>query len=272
MQYLHKHTLYISNSKRSLDFYINKLGMKLVDEFIEDEKEFYQLKFNLNTNEAILELVYDKNNITTIYQKNDSRLTGYWKMAISIKDVDIAREKLLEKGVDVKQAFQVPNIAYLCHFEDPDGYSLELIQHKFEQNHIKQKEDSKYHLGNRAIFSLITYRIKNIDESLRFYQNELQMKLLSKMDVHQRGFELYFLGFTKETVPDEDITSIENREWLWDRDFTMIELQYILSSKDDENFKYETGISTGFESFSILREEEKTTYDPDGYKIECFKN
>ena len=41
MQYLYKHTLYISNSKKSLDFYINKLGMKLIDEFIKDEKEFY---------------------------------------------------------------------------------------------------------------------------------------------------------------------------------------------------------------------------------------
>ena len=90
------------------------------------------MKFNLNTNEAILELIYDRNNTITIYPKNDSRLTGYWKMAISIKDVDIAREKLLEKGVDVKQPFQVPNVAYLCHFEDPDGYSLELIHHKFE--------------------------------------------------------------------------------------------------------------------------------------------
>ena len=94
------------------------------------------------------------------------------------------------------------------------------------------------------------------------------MKLLSKMDVHQRGFELYFLGYTKESLPNKNIDAIENRQWLWKRGFTMIELQYILSSKDDENFKYETGISTGFESFSILRDEEKTTYDPDGYKIE----
>lgn len=46
MQYLHKHTLYISNTKRSLEFYTNKLGMKLINSFKEENKEFYQLSFD----------------------------------------------------------------------------------------------------------------------------------------------------------------------------------------------------------------------------------
>ena len=270
MPYLHKHSLYISNPENSLDFYINKLGMKLVNEFIENTKEFYHLKFNLDTNEAILELIFDKNNNCTVYQKIDSRLTGYWKMSICIKDVDIARNKLLEKGIELTKAFQVPDVAYLCHFSDPDGYSLELIQHEFEKKHIKQKEDALYALGNRAIFSLITYRVKDIDKSLTFYKNDLKMKLLSKMDVSKRGFELYFLGFTNESLPNEDVESIENREWLWKRGYTMIELQYVFGSNKDDSFQYETGVSTGFKSFSILSNENKTKYDPDGYKIVLY--
>ncbi|WP_072681202.1 VOC family protein [Arcobacter sp. LA11] len=266
MQYLEKHSIYISNTKNSLDFYINKLGMKLVNQFLEDEKEFYQLKFNLDTNEAILELIRDKNNTQIVYPKDDNRLTGYWKMAISIKDVDIARQKLIEKGIEVTEAFQVPNVANLCHFFDPDGYGLEFIQHEFEQNHKKQKEDSNYVLGNRAIFSLITYRIKDIEKSLNFYEKDLNMKLLSKMNLEKRGFDLYFLGFTKEKLPNEDVEDIENRQWLWKRDFTMIELQYVFDL--DENFKYETGISTGFKSLTVFSNEEKTLIDPDGYKIE----
>lgn len=267
MQYLHKHSLYISNVKKSLDFYVNILGMKLIKKFKEDEKEFFHLIFNLDTKEATLELIYDKNNKQTKYLKDSNRLTGYWKMAISIKDVDIARKKLLEKGIEVTAAFQVPNVAYLCHFFDPDGYGLELIQHKFEQNHKQVKEDDTYALGNKAIFSLITYRVKDIKKSLQFYEKDLKMKLLSKMDVHQRGFELYFLGYTKDELQNKDIEAIENREWLWQRDFTMIELQYIFENQD----KYEVGKTSGFEKITIKTEKNQTLFDPDEYKIKLEK-
>lgn len=266
MQYLQKHSLYISNPKNSLHFYMNILGMKLIKEYEENEIYFYHLKFNEDTKEAILELIYDKKNDKTIYPKENERLTGYWKIAISIKDVDIAREKLIKKGVEVTPAFQVPNVAYLCHFNDPDGYTLELIQHNFENNHIQEPEDKNYALGNKAIFSLITYRVKDIQKSLEFYEKELKMKLLSKMNVHQRGFELYFLGYSDENTPKEDIQAIENREWLWQRDFTMIELQYILDS-ENKNFTYETGITSGFNSITLNLDKQKTYFDPDGYKI-----
>lgn len=271
MQYLQKHSLYISNPKNSLYFYVYTLGMKLIKEYEENEVQFYHLKFNEDTNEAILELIFDKNNTKTIYPKENERLTGYWKIAISIKDVDIAREKLIKKGVSITPAFQVPNVAYLCHFNDPDGYTLELIQHNFENNHIKEPEDKNYVLGNKAIFSLITYRVRDIQKSLEFYEKELKMKLLSKMNVLQRGFELYFLGYTKDNLPNKNIEAIENRQWLWQRDFTMIELQYILESQK-ENFSYETGISSGFESITINSSKKKTLFDCDNYKIKLEEN
>lgn len=246
MQTLYKHSLYISNKKNSLDFYINKLGMKLINEFKKDEKEIYHLQFNEDTNEVILELIYEENNIQTVYQNTKERLTGYWKFAISIKDVNIARKKLLEEGIDVTIAFQVPNVAYLCHFKDPDGYTIELIQHKFEQNHTIEKEDKNYKLGNKAVLSLITYRVKDIKKSLDFYMNELGMKLLSKMDVSQRGFNLYFLAFFKGETPNRNIEAIDNRQWLWQRDFTMIELQEVFNNSQEENFTYEVGKTSGF--------------------------
>lgn len=265
MQYLHKHSLYISNPKNSLNFYVNYLGMKLIDEHKNGTCVYYHLKFNEDTKEAILELIYDKENDKTIFPKDKTKLEGYWKFSISIKDVDIARKKLLKKGIEVSTAFQVPKVAYLCHFYDPDGYALELIQHNFEQNHIKENEDKNYALGNKAILSLITYRVKDINKSLEFYKDKLQMKLLSKMNVHQRDFELYFLGFTKEKLPSNDVEAIENRQWLWQRDFTMIELQYILDL--EESFTYDVGVETGFESIGIKSSSNELIYDPDGYRI-----
>ena len=57
------------------------------------------------------------------------------------------------------------------------------------------------------------------------------MKLLSIQKVEAYGFTLYFLAFTDETPPNEDLNSIEIREWLWQRPYTTIELQHIPDAK-----------------------------------------
>ena len=57
------------------------------------------------------------------------------------------------------------------------------------------------------------------------------MKLLSIQQVEAYGFTLYFLAFTDETPPNEDLNSIEIREWLWQRPYTTLELQYVPGKK-----------------------------------------
>ena len=53
------------------------------------------------------------------------------------------------------------------------------------------------------------------------------MKLLSIQDISVYGFSLYFLAFTSETPPvPGELESVENREWLWQRDFTTLEIQH----------------------------------------------
>ena len=53
------------------------------------------------------------------------------------------------------------------------------------------------------------------------------MKLLSVQDVSEYGFCLYFLGFTTDTPPEPvDLHSVANREWLWQRPYTTLEVQY----------------------------------------------
>ena len=53
------------------------------------------------------------------------------------------------------------------------------------------------------------------------------MKMLSIQDVSTYGFCLYFLAFTSETPPvPSDLASVRNREWLWQRSFTSLEIQH----------------------------------------------
>lgn len=244
--------------------------MKLINCFKEKNKEYYQLNFDKSkeSKQTILELVYDPNNTTTSFPRNSETLEGYWKIAICIKDVDIARENLIKSGIHVGAAFEVPNVAYLCHFNDPDGYCIELIQHKFQKNHIKESEDTNYILGNKPVFCLVTYRVKDINKSLDFYTKKIGLKLYSKMDVSFRGFNIYFLAPDIDQLPNEDVESIDNVEWLWQREFTMIELQHIFEFENTKEFSYKVGLKTGFEKLTFIDNIDEELIDPDGYKIE----
>ena len=53
------------------------------------------------------------------------------------------------------------------------------------------------------------------------------MKLLSIQPVKRYNFTLYFLAFTEEDPPIlEDLEAVENREWLWQRPYSTLELQH----------------------------------------------
>ncbi len=53
------------------------------------------------------------------------------------------------------------------------------------------------------------------------------MSLLSVQPVSEYGFTLYFLAHTDEQPPNPDLEAVENRPWLWQRPYTMLELQHL---------------------------------------------
>ena len=57
-------------------------------------------------------------------------------------------------------------------------------------------------LGFPATLGQISLRIADADASLSFYRDILGMKLLSRQDVAQYGFVLYFLAWTDEETPN----------------------------------------------------------------------
>jgi len=152
----------------------------------------------------------------------------YWKIGICIADVDLARQKIIKQGTPVSPPNQFQEIGYLCHLQDPSGFTIELLQQTFQKNFVKPEEEPGLTLGQSAVIGQITTRSTNIESSLSLYQAKLGMKLLSIQDVSDFGFCLYFLGFTSDTPPEpEDLHSVRNREWLWQRPFTTLEIQYM---------------------------------------------
>ncbi|MFK7803835.1 MAG: VOC family protein [Anaerolineae bacterium] len=287
------HTLQISNPEQSLDFYRNKLGMALISESKQQTKKGLEYSFVLGfqtpenelTN-TYLELVYQEGKRAKVETTDPNQKDGYWKIGITLEDVDLGRDSLLAAGIGVSEPRQFRDIGYLCHLADPDGHSIELLQHRFAENHTRLEPQPQYKLMSRPTFGQITLRINDPEKSLRFYQEGFGMRLLSRQIVEPYKFTLYFLAYTNDKLPFDDIDHVGNREWLWQRPYTTLELQHVWGTETDKSV-YRTGAETGFIGMGFAtpnngRTVEKCTavgatfndnivFDPDHYQIRLIE-
>jgi len=151
----------------------------------------------------------------------------YWKIGITLPNVDMAFEQLNRAGVALTRPRQFLDIGYMCHLTDPEGFQIELLQHTFEGQPRTVPGNPGLPLGGGAQIGQITLRVAGINRALALYQRSIGMRLLSRQVVAGRDFTLYFLAFTGETAPNRDIEAVENRPWLWQRPYTTLELQHL---------------------------------------------
>ena len=153
-----------------------------------------------------------------------SRGDLYWKVSISVPNIDLACQQLAERGVEIESPRQVGDIAYLAHFKDPAGFVIELIDHWFEGERPSGELDS-HRLGGGAHLSLLTLRsndVAQVDSSCE----AMGMAPLSIVPAPDRGFTLYFYGFASEPPPNPDLHAVENRTWVYRRSYTVLEVQH----------------------------------------------
>lgn len=75
------------------------------------------------------------------------------------------------------------------------------------------------------------------------------MKLLCVEPVLEYGFTLYFLAYTTEDAPNmANLEAEANREWLYQRPYTTLELQHVAGPKAGTCIELDTA---GFHSFTI---------------------
>ena len=153
----------------------------------------------------------------------------YWKIAITLPDLGLAHRQLRDKGVSCTAPHQFRDIAYMSHLADPEGHVIELIQHSFQGKPLTGAGDNQLALGGGAEIGLITLRTDDIEVDLTRCREEFGMRYLSRQAVSDRGFDLYFFGLTDDALPNADVNSVENREWLWQRPYTVLEFQHLLS-------------------------------------------
>ncbi len=178
-----------------------------------------------------------------------TRTDRYWKIGITLPNVDIAQAQLHKAGIAVSDPNQFGDIGYMCHLHDPEGFPIELLQHRFLGHRDAAAGDPNLPLGGGARIGQITLRTTDIEAALAFYRDRLGMQLMSIQPVAAYGFTLYFLAFTDERPPNADLEAVGNREWLWMRPYTTLELQYLASESGPLGFPGET--APGFAAIQI---------------------
>ena len=150
----------------------------------------------------------------------------YWKIGITVQNLEFAVKYLNDQGWPVSAPRQFGDIGYLCHLQDPEGFQVELLQQGFEGNHGPPPE-SGHPIGAQATLAHLTLRVANLEATKSWCEQELGMRLMSVQPVPERDFCLYFYSWNDEPLPDPDLEAVANREWLWARPYTLLELQHL---------------------------------------------
>lgn len=150
----------------------------------------------------------------------DDARSNFWKVSIACDDVGDTRARLARAGVEISAPVQFRKIGYLCHFAEPGGNEVELLQRTFKGRRPSAASPDR--------LLLVTLRVRDLDTAHRFYVERLGMRWLASMAVDRvqpRSFDLGFYGSRDDSPPDPQPWSVANREWLWQRPSTIIELQ-----------------------------------------------
>jgi len=279
-----QHRLRVGDLGRSIRFYSDALGMEAADGVVgASNAASCSLRYPDRDGVAgahaagVLGLVEDGGVISV----DDGTLErGYWKTGITVADVDAARDALLRLGVAVSEPQQFLDVGYLCHLADPDGYPIELLQHTFAGRTSSVPRLAAKPAFASATIAHVTLRVSDPLASIQFYCDRFGLRLLSRQVIATYGFTLYFLAGTAERAPLPDIDAVGNREWLWQRPYTVLELQHRWG-RSGGAVRYATGQHTGFLGMTLARQTGEPgtlapqtiaaraheSNDPDGYPV-----
>ncbi len=124
----------VADLDRSIEFYHDALGMKELrrETFTEGRFTLVFMGYGDAASDPTIELTYNWD------ESNYEHGTGYGHVALAVEDIYAASERLAKMGVNVTRAPGPMMVASdetgeretIAFIEDPDGYRIELIEHK----------------------------------------------------------------------------------------------------------------------------------------------
>lgn len=229
------HNLRIGSLDGLSDFYGRLLGMQSFHETSDS------VSFGFNAENC--RLVFRKTNVSSFFARpNDF----YWKIGITLRNLDVAIGFLRKNELDVPDPVQFRDIGCLTKINDPNGFIIELLQQGFEGN--EKPVPDGHPVSEQGTLAHITLRVTDIASARHFFEERLRMRLMSVQPVEAYGFCLYFYSWSNEALPNSKLEAVENREWLWGRPYTFIELQHLQSAASQIHKTANT--EAGFDGFS----------------------
>lgn len=249
-------TLRVPSPSDAVAFYSTMLGMPVITE----SGSTAACAFN----PAACKLVFQQADVGDFVQRSNG---FYWKIGITVDNLQVAVQFLREQGVAVTPPKQFQEIGYLSHLTDPAGFPVELLQRGFEGHELPVAHG--HPIGVQGALAHITLRVTDIDRAQCYFGSTLGMRLMSVQPVSDYGFCLYFYAWSTEVLPDPDLESVSNREWLWARPYTLIELQHLQAK--DAVIHVASSLEAGFDGFSFgASADEQQTEVPTGEILRCL--
>ena len=127
MRILHT-MLRVGDLDKSIDFYVNKLGMSLIrrKDYPHGEFTLAFVGYGSEKDNAVIELTHNWGKNSEDYKIGDK----YGHIAIGVKDIHRTCQDLEDNGckVTTKPKTMKNSSTLLAFIEDPDGYKIELIE------------------------------------------------------------------------------------------------------------------------------------------------
>ncbi len=127
MRILHT-MLRVGDLDKSIDFYVNRLGMSLIrrKDYPHGEFTLAFVGYGSEKDNAVIELTHNWSKKSEDYDLGDK----YGHIAIGVKDIHHTCQNLEDNGykVTTKPKTMQNSSTLLAFIEDPDGYKIELIE------------------------------------------------------------------------------------------------------------------------------------------------
>ena len=127
MRILHT-MLRVGDLDKSIDFYVNRLGMHLIrkKDYPHGEFTLAFVGYGSEKENAVIELTHNWGKKSEDYELGDK----YGHIAIGVKDIHGICQGLEDNGckITTKPKIMKNSTTVLAFVEDPDGYKIELIE------------------------------------------------------------------------------------------------------------------------------------------------
>jgi glyoxylase I family protein len=124
---IHHVAIICSNYERSKHFYVDLLGMTIVNETYRAERDSYKLDLRIGQTDQQVELFSFPNPPVRV---NKPEARGLRHLAFVVGDMDVSVKELESKGITVEPVRIDPITGdRYTFFADPDGLPLELVEH-----------------------------------------------------------------------------------------------------------------------------------------------